>query len=330
MIPRYRRLHETGDLLRRAAALAELSDPCRLCPLACGARRLRGETGPCVAGNVAGGSDAAYVSSALLHTGEEPPISGTRGSGTIFFYGCALGCGFCQNHQISHGMPPAAARVSDDQLAEMMLRLRDAGAHNINWVTPSHVLPQAVRALDLATARGLDLPLVYNCSGYLGSEALALLDGVVDIALPDLKWLRPESERACGLRGDYALHIGGVISGWFDAVGPLTLDEDGIAISGLLVRHLVLPGNLSDTDLALAFLEPLLAAGAGISLMAQYHPPDDLALPPPLNRTLTADEYYGFAYELRQLQPEIAFIQDLDAHGIYNPDFHADDPFSTR
>ncbi|PKN44642.1 MAG: radical SAM protein, partial [Deltaproteobacteria bacterium HGW-Deltaproteobacteria-17] len=259
MIPRYRHLHENGELVRRAAALAELSDPCRLCPRACGARRLHGETGPC------GGADLAAVSSALLHTGEEPPISGTRGSGTIFFYGCALGCGFCQNHQISHGAPPVSARVTDDQLAAMMLRLRAAGAHNINWVTPSHVLPQAVRALDLAAARGLDLPLVYNCSGYLGAEALALLDGVVDIALPDLKWLRPESERACGLRGDYAPHIGAVLSGWFEAVGPLTLDGDGIATSGLLVRHLVLPGNLSDTDLALALLEPLLSAGAGVS-----------------------------------------------------------------
>ena len=325
MIPRYRRLHEAGELARRADQLEELSDPCRLCPLACGARRLHGEAGPCGAGGDA--VDAAFVSSALLHTGEEPPISGTRGSGTIFFYGCALGCGFCQNHQISHGKPPVFARVTDDQLAEMMLKLAADGAHNINWVTPSHILPQAVRALGIAAEGGLNLPLVFNCSGYLGLEALDLLDGVVDIALPDLKWLRPESERACGLRGDYAPNIREVISRWFDAVGPLTLDEDGLAVSGLLVRHLVLPENLSDTDLALAFLEPLLAAGAGISLMAQYHPPEGFALPPPLHRPLTADEYYGYAYELRQLQPPIAFIQDLEAHGIYNPDFHADDPF---
>jgi len=330
MNPRHRRLHETGQLAGRAAALSELSDPCRLCPRACGARRLHGETGPCVAGRVHGGSDAAYVSSALLHTGEEPPISGSRGSGTIFFFGCALGCGFCQNHQISHGTPPPAARVTDDSLAEMMLRLAAAGAHNINWVTPSHFLPQALRALDLADTRGLDLPLVYNCSGYIGAEALDLLDGVVDIALPDLKWLRPESERACGLRGDYAPKIREVISRWFDAVGPMTMDDDGIAVSGLLVRHLVLPEGLSDTDLVLPFLEPLLSAGAGISLMAQYHPPDGVPLAAPLNRTLTPDEYYGFAYELRQLQPEIAFIQDLDAHGVYNPDFHADEPFSPR
>jgi putative pyruvate formate lyase activating enzyme len=321
MTPRYLRLHESGELARRAESAAALSDPCRLCPRRCGARRLHGETGPC------GGGAGAHVSTALLHTGEEPPISGARGSGTIFFFGCALGCGFCQNHQISRGAPPEAARVDDRALAELMLGLAAAGAHNVNWVTPSHVLPAALRALDLAAARGLEIPLVYNCSGYQTPEALALLDGVVDVALPDLKWLRPESERACGLRGDYAPNIGDVLHRWFDAVGPLTLDDDGLAVSGLLVRHLVLPGNLSDTDLALALLEPLVAAGAGVSLMAQYHPPGGLRLPPPLDRTLTADEYYGFAYELRMQKPHIAFIQDLEAHGIYNPDFDTDDPF---
>ncbi len=321
MTPRYRALHESGELARRAEAAAALSDPCRLCPRRCGARRLHGETGPC------GGGGDAHVSAALLHTGEEPPVSGTRGSGTIFFFGCALGCGFCQNHQISHGDSPETARVDDERLAEMMLGLATSGAHNLNWVTPSHVLPAVLRALDRAAARGLALPLVYNCSGYQTPEAQALLDGVVDVALPDLKWLRPESERACGLRGDYAPNIGDVLRRWFEAVGPLTLDDDGLAVSGLLVRHLVLPGNLSDTDLALALLEPLVAAGAGVSLMAQYHPPDGLRLPPPLDRTLTPDEYYGFAYELRMQRPELAFIQDLEAHGIYNPDFSADRPF---
>ncbi len=321
MTPQYRVLHEKGELQRRADEMEKLSDPCRICPRECRAARRRGQCGAC------GATDVAFVARALLHFGEEPPISGTRGSGTIFFHGCALGCPFCQNHQISHGEPPEASRVTSRELARMMLDLQAAGAHNINWVTPTHVLPQALRALDLAASEGLRIPLVYNCSGFISMQALELLEGVVDVALPDIKWLSAESERACGLDGLYAPRIREVIERWFSMVGPLQTDDDGIAVSGLLVRHLVLPENLSDTDAALAFLEPILAAGAGISLMAQYHPPSGLHLPAPLDRTLLPEEYYGFAYDLRLMEPPVAFIQDLEAHGVYNPDFDADEPF---
>lgn len=321
MTPRYLLLHETGELKRRIEEMKKLADPCRLCPRACRAARLHGETGAC------GVSGAAFVARALLHFGEEPPISGTRGSGTVFFYGCALGCPFCQNHQISHARPPQTARVTPEGLAGLMLELQAAGAHNINWVTPSHVLPWALEALDIAAARGLRIPLVYNCSGFISRPAMEWLRGVVDVALPDIKWLRPESERACGLNGLYAAGIRDVIAAWFEMAGPLRLDDDGIAVSGLLVRHLVLPGNLSDTDAALAFLEPFLAAGAAISLMAQYNPPAGRNLPPPLDRVLLPEEYYGFAYDLRLMEPETAFIQDLEAHRVYNPDFDAEHPF---
>ncbi len=318
MTPRYVTLHRTGELSRRAGKLLEMADPCRLCPVACGARRLHGETGPCH------GSNHCEIDAHLLHTGEEPPISGFRGSGTLFFSGCSLACPFCQNHQISHG--PGRQAESPDA-AGCMLELQSAGAQNINWVTATHQLPWAVAALEVAAGRGLEIPLVYNTSGFENLEVLDLLDGIIDIALPDLKWMNVASERACGLSGRYAPVIQDVIRRLFDMTGPFVTDDDGIAVSGLLVRHLVLPGNLSDTDHALEFLAPFLEQGAGISLMAQYHPPEGKTLPPPLHRTLLPEEYYGFAYELRMLEPAVAFIQDPDAHAVYNPDFDNPDPF---
>lgn len=320
-VPRYRILYETGKFHQRVEAMKQLCDPCQLCPRACHASRLHHETGFC---NIANGS---FLAHALLHFGEEPPISGWRGSGTLFFYGCALGCSFCQNYQISQGIPPTRSWANPEQLADHMLRLQAAGAHNINWVTPTHVLPWALEALEIAAHKGLHIPLVYNCSGFISAQAQELLDGVVDIALPDLKWLHTKNNHVCGASDLYASVIRDVIARWFDMVGPLKTDENDIAVSGLLVRHLVLPENLSDTDAVLAFLKPFLALGVGISLMAQYHPPTGLRLPPPLDRTLRPDEYYGFAYELRLMEPETAFIQDLESHCIYNPDFDADEPF---
>lgn len=294
---------------------------CECCPRKCGVNRLAGQTGFC---RIAAGAQIAHAG---LHLGEEPPISGTRGSGTIFFAGCNLRCVFCQNHQISQEFQTSWTKtLTADGLADEMLRLADAGAHNINLVSPSHVVFQAADAIVAAKAKGLALPIVYNSNGYDSVDALRQVRGLVDIYLPDIKYLSNDLARRYSAVSDYADIIPGVLREMLDQVGHLELDDHGIARRGLLVRHLVLPGAADDSHRCLALLAELSPA-THVSIMSQYSPQYRAAQHPPINRPLTAREYDEVTDYALELGLENAFIQELDSRHRYLPDFDRDRPF---
>ncbi len=261
--PAYLELHGTGELAVRAERARAMLDRCRLCPRECRTRRLAGETGVC------GVLDRAVVASAFPHFGEEAPLVGRSGSGTIFFSGCNLRCIFCQNHEISQG--GEGAITSAEELAEMMLALQRVRCHNINLVTPTHQVPQILTALLLAVSAGLAIPLVYNCGGYESVETLRLLDGVVDIYMPDFKYGGAAAAKWSSLVEDYPAVARAAIREMHRQVGDLALDARGIARRGLLVRHLVLPEGLAGTAEVMAFLAAL-SPDTYVNVMGQYAP----------------------------------------------------------
>jgi len=251
------------ELKKRVEYALPLLSPCRVCPRACAADRLRDEKGECRTGRL------TRVSSFDLHFGEEPPISGFRGSGAIFFSGCSLRCVFCQNFPISQ--LAEGRETGPEELARMMLRLQEAGAHNINLVTPTHVVPQVLEALIIADEGGLRIPLVYNSSGYDSVETLRLLDGIVDIYMPDAKY--GDDDNALRLSGveHYVETNQEALFEMFRQTGPFQTDADGIAARGVLIRHLVLPGGAAGSNGVLEFIRDRLP-GAALALMSQYHP----------------------------------------------------------
>lgn len=260
-LPRYHDLHESGELAERVERAYDLLRSCRVCPRCCGADRLRDHWGFCRTGLL------PVVASYGPHFGEEPPLVGTGGSGTIFIGHCNLACVFCQNFEISqegHGR-----EVTPDQCAGMMLRLQEGGCHNINIVTPSHIVPQLLRAISIAAGRGLSLPVVYNSGGYDGPEALRLLDGVIDIYMPDAKY--GSNAVAAELSGapDYVDVMKAAIREMHRQVGDLVI-RDGIAVRGLLVRHLVLPENLAGSDEVLPWIAQEISKDAYVNIMDQY------------------------------------------------------------
>jgi putative pyruvate formate lyase activating enzyme len=296
-------------------------DRCDCCPRRCGARRLEGETGFC------GLDSRILVGHIGLHFGEEPPISGTRGSGTVFFAGCNLRCVYCQNHQISQGFRQHSARcLTPTDLALEMVRLQDAGAHNINFVSPSHMLYQMAEAIVAAKAWGLAVPIVYNCGGYDSVEALRQIRGLVDVYLPDLKYLQNELGKRYSGIDDYADVVPGVLREMLDQVGHLTVGSDGVAVRGLLVRHLVLPGCLDNTHRCLCFLAEL-SPEIFVSIMSQYSPQHRAGDYPRLDRTLTEEEYDSVIDLALQLGLENAFVQGLESQDHYLPSFDCEDPF---
>jgi putative pyruvate formate lyase activating enzyme len=294
---------------------------CECCPRKCGVNRLEGRTGFCRIGR------DAQVTHAGLHFGEEPPISGTRGSGTIFFAGCNLRCIFCQNYQISQEFQPSDTQtLTTEALAGEMLRLAEAGAHNINLVSPSHVVFQAADAIVAARGRGLSIPIVYNSNGYDSTDTLRQIRGLVDIYLPDIKYLSNDLARRYSGVDDYAEIIPGVLREMLDQVGHLELDDAGIARRGLLVRHLVLPGHVDNSRRCLALLAELSPA-IHVSVMSQYSPQYHAARYPEINRPLTVAEYDEVADYALELGLENAFVQELRSRRRYLPDFNLDRPF---
>lgn len=257
---------------------------CSLCPRACGVDRTTGARGFC------GASSVAHVARAGLHHGEEPPISGTRGSGAIFFSGCTLRCPFCQNHRISRNAD-LGRTLTADALAAVMLELAAQGAHNINLVTATHYLPTVVAALDRVKPQ-LSIPVLYNCGGYESVETVRVLGDYVDVWLPDLKYGTAEAATACGAPADYPEVALAAIAQMAAQVGAPVFDGDGIITRGVIVRHLVLPGGRRDSMAALRRLrEAVDPATVRLSLMRQYTPPAGIALKKPLDRTLTTFEY---------------------------------------
>ena len=270
-------------LKRRVAAAHKLMRQCHLCPRQCGVNRLAGETGFCRT------ADKAWVASYAPHFGEEAPLVGRHGSGTIFFTHCNLGCRFCQNFDISHeghGQP-----VTHAQLAAMMVQLQDMGCHNVNLVSPSHVVPQILAALEIAIANGLHLPIVYNTGGYDAPHTLALLDGIVDIYMPDFKFWDPASGLTyCGVP-DYPEIARQALRIMHRQVGELTTGSNGIARRGMIIRHLVMPQGLEETREILTFIAEQLSRDTYVNLMPQYRPCGQVEDFPALARALSAREF---------------------------------------
>ena len=280
--PSYVALHESGELAQRAERLAAALESCTICPRACGVNRLQDERGFCRAGRL------AKVSSSGPHFGEEAPLVGCGGSGTIFLTNCNLLCIFCQNYDISH--LSAGTEVAPERVADMMLALQQRGCHNINFVTPTHFVPQILEALDVAAARGLRLPLVYNCGGYESVETLKLLDGVFDVYMPDAKYADGEAAQRLSDAPDYPERMQEGISEMHRQVGDLELDDNGIAVRGLLVRHLVLPNGLAGSKEVMAFLASL-SKNTYVNVMAQYRPCHRAGEVEAISRHITADEF---------------------------------------
>jgi putative pyruvate formate lyase activating enzyme len=281
--PTYRELYERGELERRVERGYQILKECELCPRECRINREKGERGFCEAGI------ELTVSSFHAHFGEEPPISGYRGSGTIFLTYCNLRCVFCQNYPISH--LGNGNQVSSRVFSQMMLNLQKKGCHNINLVTPTDFVPQILAGLLLAIQKGLNIPLVYNCSGYEKVETLKLLEGIIDIYMPDIKYGGREEGKKYSSAPDYFQVVRKAIREMHRQVGNLSLDEEGIAKRGLLVRHLVLPNKLARTKRVFSFLAKEISPATYISIMSQYFPAYRAEGFEELNRRITDEEY---------------------------------------
>jgi len=276
-------LERSGELERREQALWAMYDPCRLCPRQCGARRSAGRAGVCSA------ASSFRVASFGAHHGEEGPLRGTRGSGTIFLSNCNLLCVFCQNWTIAHRGD--GTQASHAELANIMLDLQRRGCHNINLVTPTHLTPHLVRALRIAIGGGLQIPLLYNTGGYDSLEVIQLLDGVVDIYLPDFKYQDSSiAARFSQDAPDYTLHAAAAIKEMHRQVGFLQI-EGGVAQRGLLIRHLVMPENLAGTDVFVRWVVNELGRDTHVNIMSQYRPMFRANEFPQLNRGLTMPEF---------------------------------------
>ena len=280
--PCYLSLHQTGELAIRAVLARQHESACDLCARYCRVDRSE-RHGACRIGT------KAWVASYGPHHGEEEPLRGWRGSGTIFFTWCNLRCQYCQNSDISQG--PAGREVESDELAAIMLTLQESGCHNINFVSPSHVVAEILDALVIAVDHGLRIPLVYNTGGFDSPEALTLLDGVVDIYMPDMKYADRLVARRLSKIGNYPEVNRAAIREMHRQVGDLKLDSRGIAQRGLLIRHLVLPEGLAGTEEIVRFLAEEISKNTYLNLMDQYRPCFKAHEYPPLNRRLKSDEY---------------------------------------
>lgn len=311
-------------ILERARIAKKLANPCRLCPHECLVNRLGGETGRCRIG------PHVILAAATAHFGEEPEISGKRGSGTLFFGSCNLRCIYCQNFQISQDFRTRRKEPTPAELvACAALRLQDMGCHNINWVTPSHVVPWACEAHGLAVAQGLKLPLVYNTSGYDSVEVLKLLEGIVDIYLTDLRYSDDETAWRFSKAKNYVKASRAAVLEMARQVGSeVEYRDDGIARRGLIVRLLVLPNDLAGLGDTLSFLRDNLGTRVRISLMAQYYPTNKANREILLSRPIFYGEYYRAISLVEKMGFENVIFQDMAASDFYRPDFdRGEEPF---
>jgi len=281
--PGYLKLLENGELERRADEAWRSLACCEFCPHRCRVNRLKGEKGFCKT------TDQAILDSYGPHFGEEAPLVGKKGSGTVFFSWCNMRCLYCQNYEVSH--LGSGQAVSNEFLAFCFLALQEDGCHNINLVTPSHVVPFILKALVLAAREGLSIPLVYNTGGYDSVNTLRLLDGVVDIFLPDFKYWDRDVGRRLSHVPDYPEVARKAIKEMHRQVGDLVIGPDGIARRGLMVRHLVLPGGLSGTKPILQFIAREISLNTYLNVMDQYRPCGEAYDHPPLDRRITREEY---------------------------------------
>ncbi len=324
--PGYIALFQSGELERRAEALEARLGGCDVCPRECGVNRLEGEQDFC---------HSAYlpvVSAVCAHYGEEPVISGSRGSGAIFFGNCNMRCVYCQNYQISQDWQRQQSKEMDfHNLAERMLYLQDElRCHNINFVSPSHFVPQLVRAVLEAVPMGLRLPLVYNTSGYDSIKSLRELDGIISIYLPDLRYASDKWARKFSQAPDYVGYARAAIREMYRQVGDLVLDDSGMAQRGLIVRHLVLPNGLAGSEDSLTWLVSEVSPTVTVSIMSQYFPAHRAWRIPSLSRTISPSEYSEVVKLVDRLGLENGWLQEMGASENYLPDFRRQgEPFDS-
>jgi putative pyruvate formate lyase activating enzyme len=328
MDPKYLTLLAANELEERVERLEALLAACTVCPKDCGNDRLKDEIAACYSGRL------PIVSSYTAHFGEEPCLSGTSGAGNIFFGNCNLRCVYCQNYQISQTWKEQRKNeITHERLAEMMLELQDRGVHNIGFVSPTHFAPQMARAILIAAENGLRLPIVYNTNAYDSVEVLRLLDGIVDIYLPDLKYADSDAGFQFSKVRDYATHARNAIKEMHRQMGDeLVFGEDGMLQRGLLIRLLVLPNGMADIGENLRWIRDELSPRTAISLMAQYYATNKAATDPRyilLSRRISEGEWFEAVSLLDELGMEEGFMQEYEsASHYYRPDFDdAEKPF---
>lgn len=320
-LPTYLRLLKTGELAARVAALESLLERCTVCPRDCLNNRLQNEIAACYSGRL------PIVSSYTAHFGEEPALVGTHGAGNIFFGNCNLRCVYCQNYQISQTHKEQLKNeISHERLAEIMLELQGKGCHNINFVSPTHFAPQLARAVLLAAAAGLKLPIVYNTNAYDSVEVLRLLAGIVGVYLPDLKYADDESGYLYSKVPGYKEHARRAIAEMFSQVGDeLIFDNDGLLQRGLVIRLLVLPNDIGGVRESLEWIRDELSPRVAVSMMAQYYPTHQAATSKRhilLSRRITETEWSRALSALDELGMEEGWMQEFDgAAYYYRPDF---------
>ena len=283
--PAYLELHRSGELWQKSQEATRMLESCEVCPRDCRIDRLKDEKQVCKTGR------RAIVSNFFAHSGEENCLRGWNGSGTIFFSMCNLRCVFCQNHEISH--LPSGEETHPLFLAQMMLDLQRQGCHNINFVTPEHVVPQIVEALPHAVEMGLNLPLVYNTGAFDSMESMDLMDGIIDVYMPDLKFLEPSLSKRYLKAENYPEVAKTVIKDMHRQVGELQFDENGLAVRGMLVRHLVMPGFLHETEKIMGFISREISRHTYVNIMNQYRPSGKVGRNqyPEINRKISLEEY---------------------------------------
>lgn len=318
MEPSYLSLYKSGELAKRVRALEKHLERCDICPRNCGVNRLENETEFCSSGYL------PIVSSYCAHFGEEPALSGNCGSGTIFFGNCNMACVYCQNYQISQD--PARQKgheVSFEKLAEIMLYLQnDQECHNINLVSPTHFVPQIVKALQIAVPLGLHVPLVYNTGGYDSLEIIKLLDGIIDIYLPDLRYASNENAIAYSSAPGYAQNARAAIKEMWRQVGELEQNERGVAEKGLIVRLLILPNEIAGVEESLHWLAKELSSEVTVSVMSQYSPQHKAPGIPLLSRCVSGGEYAAVVRVMEKLRMENGWLQEMSSTQYYLPDFN--------
>ena len=326
--PKFLELFRTGELEHRVLQLERLLESCRICPKDCGNNRLRDEIAACYSGRL------PIVSSYTAHFGEEPVLSGTRGAGNIFFGNCNLRCVYCQNYQISQTWREQKKNeITHKRLAEMMLELQNRGCHNIGFISPTHFVPQMARAIFIAAEKGLRLPIIYNTNAYDSVEVLKLLDGIVDVYLPDLKYSENEAGFQFSKVRDYTDFARKAIKEMFRQTGDkLIYGKDGLLKRGLVIRLLVLPNDLAGIEDNLKWIKDELSPRTAISLMAQYYATNKAATDSRyilLSRRISEREWSKTVSLLEDLQMEEGFMQEYEsASYYYRPDFtDAEKPF---
>ncbi len=324
-IPSYIKLFESGELKKRAEFADSILNSCRSCPRNCLTNRKENELGKCLSGYL------PIVSSYTPHFGEEPVLSGARGAGNIFFGNCNLRCIFCQNFEISQNWKAERKNeISFERLADIMIELQEKGCHNIGLVSPTHFSAQILKGIYLAVRKGLKLPIIYNTNGYDSVEMLKLYDGIIDIYLPDFKYGENEYAKSYSKVDNYFEYTSAAIKEMFNQVGDKLIYENGVVVRGLIIRHLVLPNGLAESEKVFRFIAEELSTNVHISLMSQYYPTNKAYKDILINRTIRTSEYEKTIGLMEKYGLHNGWIQEMESSENYRPFFEQsrENPFN--